>query len=89
MKIGKYTVYAPFLAGCDESDLYQQLRSVDRIWLFDRIAPSDENNEMAELMMGAIFPDRCFRKKHNRIHRSRNEKNRRGAHYFISGRMCR
>ncbi|HCR3445884.1 TPA: toxin-activating lysine-acyltransferase [Morganella morganii] len=89
MKIGKYTVYAPFLAGCDESDLYQQLRSVDRIWLFDRIAPSDENNEMAEVMMGTIFPDRCFRKKHNRIHRSRNEKNRRGAHYFISGRMCR
>ncbi|WP_368890107.1 toxin-activating lysine-acyltransferase [Morganella morganii] len=61
MKIGKYTVYAPFLAGCDESDLYQQLRSGDRIWLFDRIAPSDENNEMADLMMGTIFPDRCFR----------------------------
>ncbi|MBT0397036.1 toxin-activating lysine-acyltransferase [Morganella morganii subsp. morganii] len=65
------------------------LRSGDRIWLFDRIAPSDENNEMADLMMGTIFPDRCFRKKHNRIHRSRNEKNHRGAHYFIIGRMCR
>ncbi|HDF2343155.1 hypothetical protein UA45_19405 [Morganella morganii] len=50
-----------YLAGCDESELYQQLRSGNRIWLFDWIAPSDEENEMAELIMSTIFPAQCFR----------------------------
>ncbi len=50
-----------YLSGCDESDLYQQLRTGERIWLFDWIAPFDDDNEMSAILMNSVFPDCCFR----------------------------
>lgn len=50
-----------YLNAVDESVLYQQLRSGDRLWIFDWIAPSGETKAMARIITDDIFPRHCFR----------------------------
>lgn len=57
---------AAYLNGADESALYQQLRSGDRLWLFDWISPYGDSRAMASLVRTDIFPHHCFRALYHR-----------------------
>lgn len=52
---------AAYLRDADESVLYEQLRSGDRLWIFDWITPFGDSRAMASLITTDIFPHHCLR----------------------------